>query len=308
MTATGVPVLFIGGLGRSGSTLVDRVLGQTPGVCSVGELVFLWERGLLANERCGCGEPFDGCPFWKEVGVRAFGGWDRIDPAAIRARQWRVDRNRYVPAMLAPALAPGYRRRLAPYADAIGRLYRAVAAVAEAALVVDSSKHASTAALLRRVPGVDPRIVQLVRDPRGVAWSWSKTVERPDPTEGVSMMARVGPARIAIRWQAYNALLSLVRADGGALRYEDFVDRPEHATRRLLALGGLEPEALPQFVGPRTVRLETDHTVAGNPLRFRTGELDISADDEWRRSMPASRRALVGALSLPSTLLYRYAP
>ena len=78
MATTGVPVLFIGGLGRSGSTLVDRVLGQTPGVCSVGELVFLWERGLLANERCGCGEPFDGCPFWKEVGVRAFGDAARV--------------------------------------------------------------------------------------------------------------------------------------------------------------------------------------------------------------------------------------
>jgi hypothetical protein len=308
MAATGVPVLFIGGLGRSGSTLVDRVLGQTPGVCSVGELVFLWERGLLANERCGCGEPFDGCPFWKEVGVRAFGGWDRIDPAAIHARQRRVDRNRYVPAMLAPALAPGYRRRLAPYAEAVGRIYKAVAAVAGAALIVDSSKHASTAALLRHVPGIDARIVQLVRDPRGVAWSWSKTVERPDATDGVSLMARVGPARIAARWQSYNALLSLVRATGGVLRYEDFVDRPEHATRRLLALGGLEPDGLPQFTGRRTVVLDTDHTVAGNPLRFRTGELEIRVDDEWREAMPRARRALVGAMAFPSTLRYRYAP
>jgi hypothetical protein len=308
MATTGVPVLFIGGLGRSGSTLIDRVLGQTPGVCSVGELVFLWERGLVSNERCGCGEPFDGCPFWKEVGVRAFGGWDRIDPAAIEARQRRVDRNRYVPAMLAPALAPAYRRRLEPYAEAVGRIYKAVAAVAGAALIVDSSKHASTAALLHHVPGIDAQIVQLVRDPHGVAWSWSKTVERPDATDGVSLMARVGPARIAARWQSYNALLALVRSDGGVLRYEDFVDRPEHATRRLLALGGLEPAELPQFTGPRTVVLDTDHTVAGNPLRFRTGELEIRADDEWRRAMPRTRRALVGAMAFPSTLRYRYAP
>jgi hypothetical protein len=308
MSATGVPVLFIGGLGRSGSTLIDRVLGQTPGVCSVGELVFLWERGLLANERCGCGEPFDGCPFWKEVGVRAFGGWDRIDPAAILARQGRVDRNRYVPAMLVPALAPGYRRRLEPYAEAVGRLYKAVAAVAGAALIVDSSKHASMAAMLRHVPGIDARIAHLVRDPHGVAWSWSKTVERPDATDGVSLMARVGPARIAARWQLYNALLALVRSSGGVLRYEDFVDRPEHATRRLLVLGGLAIDALPQFTGPRTVVLDVDHTVAGNPLRFRTGELEISADDEWRRAMPRARRALVGTLAFPSTVRYRYAP
>jgi hypothetical protein len=210
--------------------------------------------------------------------------------------------------MLAPPLAPGYRRRLEPYAEALGRVYRAVAEVSGATLVVDSSKHASTAALLRHVPGIDARIVQLYRDPRGVAWSWSKTVERPDATEGVSLMARVGPARVAARWQGYNALLALIRSPGGALRYEDFVQRPERATRRLLALGGLEPETLPQFVGPRTVQLDVNHTVAGNPMRFRTGEIEIRADEEWRRSMTRGRRAIVGALSFPSTVVYRYAP
>jgi hypothetical protein len=303
-----VRVLFIGGLGRSGSTLIDRVLGQTPGVCSVGELVFLWDRALSANELCGCGEPFGACPFWKEVGDAAFGGWDRIDPVSIRAWQQRVDRNRYVPSMLAPSLAPRFRARLEPYAEAMGRVYGAIASVTGAKLIVDSSKHASTAAFLRHVPGVDARILQLLRDPHGVAWSWSKTVERPEASDGVSFMARVGPARIAARWQGYNALLALVRSPGGALRYEDFVDRPQHATRRLLAMGGLRAESLPQFVGPRTVRLDVDHTVAGNPLRFRTGELEIRVDEEWRTAMPRARRALVGTLAFPSTLLYRYIP
>jgi len=48
-------VLFIGGLGRSGSTLLDRMLGRLDDVWSVGELVHLWERGLSQNNRCGCG-------------------------------------------------------------------------------------------------------------------------------------------------------------------------------------------------------------------------------------------------------------
>jgi len=307
MTPEGVPVLFIGGLGRSGSTLIDRILGQTPGVCSVGELVFLWERGLLADERCGCGEAFSACPFWTEVGVRSFGGWDRLDPTMMLDRQRAVDRNRFIPLMRLPWGSARYRTRMRSYAEALRRVYSSAAAVSGAALVVDSSKHASTAALLARVPGIAPRIAHLVRDPRGVAWSWSKHVERPDAQEP-SEMARVGTVRIAARWQLHNALLALVRTRGAVLRYEDFVERPEHATRRLLRLGGLDVDALPQFIDAQTVELGVNHTVAGNPLRFRTGEVQIRADEAWRRDMPVSRQAILTALTFPSNLIYRYPP
>ena len=51
-------VLFIGGLGRSGTTIIEKLLNELPQTLSVGETVHLWERGVQANERCGCGESF----------------------------------------------------------------------------------------------------------------------------------------------------------------------------------------------------------------------------------------------------------
>jgi hypothetical protein len=39
MPAGRVRVLYIGGLGRSGSTLVERLAGQLPGAYAVGEFV-----------------------------------------------------------------------------------------------------------------------------------------------------------------------------------------------------------------------------------------------------------------------------
>src|SRR5713101_2080953 len=50
-------ILYLGGLGRSGSTLIERLLGELPGVCAVGEVVHMWRRGVVEGERCGCGEP-----------------------------------------------------------------------------------------------------------------------------------------------------------------------------------------------------------------------------------------------------------
>ena len=103
-------MLYLGGLGRSGSTLIERLIGQLPGVCPVGELVHLWERGITEGERCGCGEPFRECPFWQQVGKAAFGGWDEVEVSRVAALRARVDRNRFIPALARRHVRPGLRR------------------------------------------------------------------------------------------------------------------------------------------------------------------------------------------------------
>jgi len=303
-----VTVLFLGGLGRSGSTLVERTLARSDGVVAVGELVFLWERGVADDERCGCGEPFSACPFWQAVGARAFGGWNQLDLDRVRALQRRVDRNRYVPLLLAPWLWPPFAVRHRRYAAMIGRIYDAVAAESGASVIVDSSKHASTATLVRRVPGVRPRIAQIVRDPRGVAYSWTKHVERPDAPRGGSTMARVGPRRIAARWHVYNLLLELVRRPrrGGRLRYESFVADPARGVRTLLTFAGATLAEPGAALEGTSLTLDVDHTVAGNRLRFRTGTIEIRSDDEWRGRLPARSRSLVQALTWPLRVVYGY--
>ena len=75
-------VLYVAGSGRSGSTIVDNILGQLDGVGRVGEVRFLWERGMLEDRTCGCGAAFSACPFWRAVLERAFGGPAGVDPDA----------------------------------------------------------------------------------------------------------------------------------------------------------------------------------------------------------------------------------
>ena len=103
-----VTVLYVGGLGRSGSTLVERLAGQLPGACAVGELVHLWQRGVTEDERCGCGAPFGQCPFWQQVGKRRSAAGTQVDAGRFAALRDRVDRNRFIPRLAAPAApAPG---------------------------------------------------------------------------------------------------------------------------------------------------------------------------------------------------------
>jgi len=311
LASTPVPVLYLGGFGRSGSTLVDRVVGSLPGFCSVGELVHLWERGLLADERCGCGRPFSGCPFWTAVGEAAFGptGWAALDAHAVVAQKAAVDRNRHIPRLLATLAFPSYRRQLRAYAATLARVYAGVREVSGAAVVVDSSKHASTAFVLRRTPGVRLAVVQVVRDPRGVAHSWGKRVQRPEVTGETDYMPVYSAPRSSLLWLAHNVLFRLFARTGTpamVLRYEDFLSSPEEQVRRLAAFAGQPAGELPFLASDGSVELAASHNVAGNPMRFRTGRLALRRDDAWRSAMPARTRLLVALLTSPLRVPFGY--
>jgi len=308
--AAPVRVLFIGGLGRSGSTLLDRMLGQLDGVWSLGELVHIWQRGLKENNLCGCGRRFRDCHFWRRVGEEAFGGWKAVDVDEVLALKQAVDRNRCVPLMCLPALWPPYRAKLRRYLDLLDRLYRAVRQVAGAPLLVDASKHASHAFLLRGMPGLDLRLVHLVRDSRGVAFSWGKLMRRLEVVDAEALMATTTPLRMSARYLAYNSLFHLLRRLGVPtllLRYESLVRRPAAELHRVLGHAG-RPAADGElgFVGDGWVELGTSHALAGNPMRFERGRVPLRLDEEWRGKMRRRHRLLTAGSTWPLLLRYGY--
>ena len=136
-----VRVLFIGAVPRSGSTIVSDLLNEHPHMVNIGELVHLWERGLLADNLCGCGRPFSECEFWGKVGELAFGGWERISGERMRALQLRADRTRHIPTLLLPRFPQPFSTSILQYGAVVSRILRAVQQVSSAPVVVDTSKH-----------------------------------------------------------------------------------------------------------------------------------------------------------------------
>jgi hypothetical protein len=300
------PVVFIAGIGRSGSTLLDRMLGQATGWFSVGEVVHLWTRGLMANERCACGVIFRDCPVWSEIGKHAFGGWEQVDPMAINHMRLAVERDRHIPLLLYPRLRPGFLEDVMTYTELISRVYEAARVVTGASVIVDSSKHVPAALALRLNPGLDLRVVHLVRDSRGVAYSWSKAVSRP-ATSGETLMTRWSPVETSLRYLAYNTLLSRIFADEALqVRYEDLVANPRAIAGSIIEWLGLGPDGLESIKANGSVAFGTSHGISGNPMRFTTGPVDLAVDDEWMRSMSVADRFLVTLLTFPSLMRYRY--
>lgn len=304
-----IKVLYIAGSGRSGSTIIDNILGQIEGFFSVGELRFMWERNLLENRICGCGQPFGECHVWQEILKRAFGGPEGVDAREMIRMRDSALRIRHTPLALTPWADSLLRPRLAEFLEILGRLYCAIGDTAGSRVIVDSSKYPSYGYMLSMVPNIDLYVVHLIRDPRAVAHSWMRKKLEPTDRGNFRHMERQSPAKTSYGWIVWSVAAEMFwkRSPRRYLevRYEDFVDNPQQVLRRILEHVGEHPVQLP-FVAERSIMLCANHTVGGNPNRFRTGTVNLRSDEEWKSRMKRSDKALVTALSWPLLLKYGY--
>ncbi len=302
---SGAPtVVFVGGYGRSGSTLLDRLLGQLDSFVSLGEFYWLWRWSFGQNQRCGCGEAFRECSFWRAVFDRGFGGFAGVDVDRALALQAACEGRRYG----AQALLGAHAGALAEYRALLGRVYRAVLDVSGARVLVDSSKFPARGLVLGRLDGLETRVVHIVRDSRAVAFSWLRRRPRPEIAGARELMPRRSPVRTALAWVTANVEMEAIARRSGTpqrQRYEDLASDPAPALRRLAAgLGVASPDL--GFLHDGRAELGVAHTVAGNPMRFRAGTIELSPDDEWTSAMRPHDRLAVTALTLPLLARYGY--
>ena len=235
MTAPTVKVLYIAAHSRSGSTLLDRMLGQIGGYSSLGEVRHLWQRGIVEGQRCGCGAPFQECPFWTAVLTSAFGGMD-LATGATMARQlrdvghlWHIGRLRHARRSGTPDT-----EALASVTRTLADLYAGLQRTADSRVLVDSSKSPSYAYLLSLVPGLQLHIVHLVRDGRGVAYSRLRRKQRGELRDRSEALL---VTRTAIEWAAVNGLSSSLRdsVPYSLVKYEEMIEDPAGVLRQIVA-------------------------------------------------------------------------
>lgn len=304
-----VPVLYIAGIGRSGSTLLCRALGAVDGFVGTGELMRIVARGIGTGDLCSCGTPVADCALWSRV-------WQRIEsvqpgfdfPRLERARHRVTESADFLRYFVLRKLPDDLAADLDEYRRFLSVLYRAVRDVTGARVVVDASKNLMFARLLTESPGLDVSILHLVRDSRGVAHSLAKRQPRPGTQGRDEHFRQFGPVLGSILWstaQITTETFQSTVSDFTRVRYEDFVADPGPVVTDVIER--LYPEMVPErlaHVDRRALLLDGDHLIASNPNRAARGAVELREDVGWRREMSGVRRWAVTALTFP--LLYRY--
>jgi hypothetical protein len=297
-----VKVLYILGRGRSGSTILGNVVGAADGFFVGGELRELWDPVLMQGNPCACGLPLKECPVWSQV-------LDRLEDvdreAAVRWQHEIVREGRLL--RLLRYRNDGSWPAFEAFAHITGRLYSAIRDVTGCTVLVDTSKRPSYGAFISKLDGIDARFVHLARDPRASAYSWQS--RRYESVRGGEVKRR-NAVDATLRWDLLNLgaetlLRSVSEGHGMRLRYEDFAAAPRTTVAGLMSFLGETDRELP-FVDERTIRLSENHTIAGNPSRFQTGELVLHDKAEWRTQQDRASRWLATATALPFLRRYRY--
>jgi hypothetical protein len=201
----------------------------------------------------------------------------------------------------------GLGKQFAPYALQTERLVNAMLSCSGKQVVVDSSKLPGRAMALAQIPTIDMRVIHMVRDGRGVAWSLLKPYER-DAKSGLQKEIKPKSVfRTALRWSVVNLAVEYLSRKLGPekvlrVRYEDFASDPVAVMQRIGAFLDLDLHQIGSSlqngepIGP-------GHQVAGNRLRM-NGSVALTKDESWRARMPAAQQ--VSFERLGGWMLRRY--
>lgn len=298
-------VVYVAGAGRSGSTVLDRILGTLPGTVSTNELNRIWIDGFVDNKQCACGATFRECVFWRAVVAEAFSAAESVDLAEMQKIWTAVDRSRHFLQLLFPFQSAAFKKRLAKHREVLRRLYFAIAKVSGAEVIVDSSKIPSGALILRGVPGLDVHVIHLVRDARACVYAWQK--KKQNAKSGVGLR-QYKPLRTVMFWAMRNTLASLLATQLPyvRVRYEDLMKNPRQELQRLLE--GLAPFAGKRlnFAADHAITLPEYHSISGNPDRFSNGVTNLRLDLEWMAKMNDKTRRMATMLTYPLLAQYGY--
>lgn len=296
MSSARVTVVFVAGWLRSGTTLLGNVLGQLDGAFAAGEVRFLWRRLAHADRTCGCGAEVRDCPIWSAVVQRAFGEVGRREAKRREELGESLLLNRRVAHLALARCGGSHARAVREYRALLACLYPAIADVTGSRLVIDTSKTPLYGMLLEGLPGIDVRVVHLVRDARATLFSSRRRG------------AVTSPALELLLWDAWNALVEgRWRGSGryALIRYEDFAQRPRATLAPIAGLVDASDDEL-AFLDAPLVDLGRTHTVGGNENRFRPPPIRIAPDDEWRERLPRAPRLAATALTWPLLIRHGY--
>lgn len=281
------------GAGRSGTTALATFLGNHGEITTLGELEQFYEHlaGTVSDENK---QQLFETDFWQQV-ITRLPDEHHVNATAIAELTNQLEAHRKIPALLLKTVRTNPQQNYLQYHV---EFLQKAADKASTKYILDSSKYIARLLHLRQSSCLNIKVIYMVRDLRGVIWSFKKKVQTPAP-----------PIRTVLYYMLINFFGEIVyrllpKGQVLKVRYEDLMERPIatfSSIGRLLDLDltsvdekikNNEPFELPAFVGGNRI-------VTNDKLYF---EKDVM----WQEKGSFLFKASYFLLSLPLMLINKY--
>ncbi len=304
-----IKVIFISGSGRCGSTILQEILAASPEICAAGETCYTWDNGFLFDLLCSCGKKFSECGFWKSVFDTGFFWGKNVNAQFIESNKKILRGKKAIPMFIMPFLrSKKFLKASAIYSSALYKLFYGIKKTTGCKFILDSSKFGFHGLILSEMDMIELYVIHLVRDSRGVAYSFQKKMLRPEVHQKAYYMSRLDAGRSGIRWIKENLLSHFLRIKNRFylfVRYEDFVANPGMILEKIYSFLDLPmPFSHDNINGP--FQKSEEHTLSGNPLRFDKEPFYLRLDNEWRDKLSKTSYSIVSLMTSPLLTFYGY--
>ena len=285
--------LFISCAAHSGSTLLALLLATHPRITSVGELRPMnIPKGYKIPE-CSCGAPIEECTFWRNVDLEmeAKGHSFLNSTTSIDfSRFWVKIQTFPLGNRIFESLRKHVFNFVANEKTALDKLARFHQHVAESALLYENTDIFADATksyylfntLAQRLEfreRMHLKLIHLVRDVRGVAFSVAKRRRPQDWDKTIEIAAKY--------WVRANQAVHLIQRaymnanDVFLLRYSDLCHNPEASIEQLSRFIGVTPKFLIGDID------NTQYHIFGNEMR-KIRLKEIREDTQWQEKLSQS--------------------
>ncbi len=282
-----INLIYLLGAGRSGTTMLATVLNNWPNIHTVGEMHQFLDY-LYEDKDCSCGQNISQCEFWsplvKEMDLKLLKNKENV------ALSNKLEKHHNIPTFLLG------KPLNATYQEMTDEIFQAIQQKVSKPWVLDSSKYIARYLLLRKNKKINLKGIYLVRDVRGVVYSFGKNVQtHKNPLSAILYYSLIN------FWAQWVTFFDrrIVK-----IKYEDFVNQPDQVIKKIEAhLFGSHTNV--SYLKDTT--FEIPHIIAGNRLRS-DKQLVIKKDLKWKEAISRPKQVLYYLLAFPLMVLNKYTP
>jgi len=290
-------IIYIMGYGRSGSTLLDIILGDNEEIVTTGALdnYHVW---IDKNLKCACGKNMKSCFYWRKVSKDI--DFSEEDINLVK----KMDSIRSLFLLKS-------RKNVKRYCQLTKILFDSIITNFEKNIIVDSSKTARDCiyrpVMLSKFCNIELKPVFLIRDPRGVVWSSMKKHGSPEREKRDIELTRF--LRALISWNLTNFMTLVISKVFLKrclfIKYEDFCKDPINTLLSIKNFADIDVDNVINKIS-QGHSVDIGHNIGGNRLRFSKSIDSVQLDESWKSNMPKLYCRIVKVVSYPLIKYFKY--